>query len=35
MLPENFQFLCDLLHQRSGLVLSEKKAYLVEARLIP
>lgn len=35
MLPKNFQFLCDLLHQRSGLVLSEKKAYLVEARLIP
>lgn len=35
MTPENFQFLCNLLHQRSGLVLSEKKAYLVEARLMP
>lgn len=35
MTPDNFLFLCDLLYQRSGLVLSEAKTYLVEARLTP
>ncbi len=35
MIPKNFQYLCDLLYQRSGLVLSDNKAYLVESRLMP
>ena len=35
MIQANFKYLCDLLVQRSGLVLSDNKAYLVEARLMP
>ncbi|PCJ58763.1 MAG: chemotaxis protein CheR [Rhodospirillaceae bacterium] len=35
MIPKNFKYLCDLLYRRSGLVLSDNKAYLVEARLMP
>lgn len=33
MTPENYAFLCELLAQRSGLVLSDNKQYLVESRL--
>jgi chemotaxis protein methyltransferase CheR len=35
MKPEDFDFLCRLLRDRSGLVLTEDKAYLVESRLMP
>nr|MBC8269212.1 chemotaxis protein CheR [Rhodospirillaceae bacterium] len=32
---EDFQFLSTLIKQRSGLVLTEDKAYLLESRLMP
>jgi len=35
MKPEEFQFLCQLLKTRSGLVLGEDKTYLIESRLLP
>lgn len=35
MKPEDFKFLCDLVRQRSGLVLTEDKGYLLESRLMP
>jgi chemotaxis protein methyltransferase CheR len=35
MNPGDFQFLADLLRKRSGLVLTEDKAYLIENRLMP
>ena len=35
MSPENFRYLCALIKTRSGLVLTEEKAYLVENRLMP
>jgi chemotaxis protein methyltransferase CheR len=33
--PQDYDFLCKLLKQRSGLVLSPEKHYLVESRLLP
>jgi chemotaxis protein methyltransferase CheR len=35
MSPEEFDFLADLLRERSGLVLSADKSYLLESRLMP
>ncbi|MFW0776442.1 MAG: CheR family methyltransferase [Rickettsiales bacterium] len=35
MKPEEFKFLSDLLKQRSGLTLTDDKAYLIESRLTP
>lgn len=35
MTPENFEFLSGLLKERSGLVLTGDKGYLVESRLLP
>ncbi len=35
MTPSDFQFLADLVKQRSGIVLSEEKGYLVDSRLNP
>ncbi|MDX2073003.1 MAG: protein-glutamate O-methyltransferase CheR [Alphaproteobacteria bacterium] len=35
MRPDEFQYLSQLLKQRSGLVLGEDKTYLVESRLLP
>jgi chemotaxis protein methyltransferase CheR len=35
MKPEDFQFLSKLVKDRSGLVLSEDKSYLLESRLMP
>ncbi len=35
MTPEDFQFIGDLLKERSGLVLSSDKSYLLESRLMP
>ena len=35
MRPEDFQYLAQLLKQRSGLALSDDKAYLIESRLLP
>jgi chemotaxis protein methyltransferase CheR len=35
MQPADFQFLSDLLKKRSGLALTEDKAYLIESRLTP
>jgi chemotaxis protein methyltransferase CheR len=35
MQQADFQFLSDLLRQRSGLALTEDKAYLIESRLMP
>lgn len=35
MRPDEFQFLAQLLKQRSGLVLGEDKTYLIESRLLP
>ena len=35
MKPDDFQFMSTLLKQRSGLVLNEDKAYLLESRLMP
>lgn len=35
MKSEDFQYLSSLIKQRSGLVLSEDKAYLLESRLMP
>ncbi|MGD1934644.1 MAG: CheR family methyltransferase [Candidatus Phaeomarinobacter sp.] len=35
MTPEEFQYLSDLVRQRSGLVLSSDKTYLLESRLTP
>lgn len=35
MKPEEFQFLSQLLKQKSGLVLGEDKTYLIESRLLP
>jgi len=35
MQPEDFKFLCNLLRDRSGLVLTEDKGYLLESRLMP
>ncbi len=33
--PDNFKFVCDFLYKKSGLVLGEEKAYLLENRLMP
>src|SRR4051812_2031444 len=35
MLQDEFQFFADLLKKRSGLLLTEDKAYLIESRLLP
>lgn len=35
MTPDNFSFVCKFLYQKSGLVLSQEKAYLLENRLSP
>ncbi len=35
MKPEDFKFLCDLVKERSGLMLTEDKGYLLESRLMP
>ncbi|HEX6984528.1 MAG TPA: protein-glutamate O-methyltransferase CheR [Planctomycetaceae bacterium] len=35
MTPADYDFLCRLLRERSGLSLGEGKAYLLEARLVP
>ncbi len=35
MKPEDFEFLSKLLHDRSGLVISAEKSYLLESRLMP
>jgi len=35
MKPEEFQYLAQLLKQRSGLVLGDDKTYLIESRLLP
>ena len=35
MTPGDFQYMADLVRSRSGLVLSEDKAYLLESRLMP
>jgi chemotaxis protein methyltransferase CheR len=35
MRPDEFQYLSQLLKQRSGLVLGEDKIYLIESRLLP
>ncbi len=35
MTPEDFQFISDLLKERSGLMLSSEKSYLLESRLMP
>ncbi len=35
MRPEEFQYLANMLKQRSGLVLGNDKAYLIESRLLP
>lgn len=35
MQPADFKFLADILKQRSGLALTDDKAYLIESRLIP
>jgi chemotaxis protein methyltransferase CheR len=35
MKPEEFQYLAQLLKQRSGLVLGDDKMYLIESRLLP
>lgn len=35
MRPDEFQYLCQFLKQRSGLVLGEDKMYLIESRLLP
>lgn len=35
MRPDEFQFLVQLLKQRSGLVLTDDKTYLIESRLLP
>jgi chemotaxis protein methyltransferase CheR len=35
MTPQDYDFLCRLLKERSGLVLSADKQYLVESRLLP
>ena len=35
MQPQDFQYLSDILKKRSGLALTEDKAYLIESRLLP
>ncbi len=35
MSPQDYEFLCKLLKERSGLVLAPDKQYLVESRLLP
>ncbi len=35
MTPEDFDFISKLLRARSGLVLTQDKAYLLESRLMP
>ena len=35
MTPQDFDYLRKLLRERSGLVLSAEKQYLVESRLLP
>jgi chemotaxis protein methyltransferase CheR len=35
MQPQDFQYLAGILKQRSGLALSDDKAYLIESRLLP
>lgn len=35
MKPDDYEFVCNFLKQRSGLVLSRDKAYLLENRLMP
>lgn len=35
MRPDEFKYLCDLLYKRSGLALTDDKAYLIESRLMP
>ena len=33
--PQQFSFLCDFLKRRTGVMLDQTKAYLIEARLLP
>lgn len=35
MTPDDFQYISDLLKERSGLVLTRDKSYLVENKLMP
>ena len=35
MTPENFAFLAGLVKQRSGIVLTAEKGYMLETRLVP
>ena len=35
MTPDSYTFLCKLIFEKAGIVLTEDKAYLVETRLIP
>jgi chemotaxis protein methyltransferase CheR len=35
MNSQDFQLFCDIVHKRSGLVLTEEKGYLLESRLVP
>lgn len=35
MQPQDFQYLADILKKRSGLALTDDKAYLIESRLMP
>ena len=35
MRPESYQYLAQLVHERSGLVISDDKTYLLESRLLP
>ncbi len=35
MRPEDFEFICGMLRERSGLVLNKDKGYLLESRLTP
>ncbi len=35
MKPADFEFISQLINKRSGLVLTEDKAYLLESRLMP
>ena len=35
MTPENFDFIANLIHQESGIILTQEKTYLIESRLTP
>ncbi|HSE73404.1 MAG TPA: chemotaxis protein CheR, partial [Dongiaceae bacterium] len=35
MTVTDFEFICQILRERSGLVLTNDKAYLLESRLLP